>query len=58
MTRTNCDLFTHRSSRSYLNYLVHCSYSYVYEVKTHILNLSAIKVFIQSRKLLIMKKIT
>jgi hypothetical protein len=22
MTRTNCDLFTHKSSRSYLNHLV------------------------------------
>jgi hypothetical protein len=24
MTGTNCDLFTHKSSRSYLNHLVHC----------------------------------
>jgi hypothetical protein len=23
MTGTNCDLFTHKSSRSYLNHLVH-----------------------------------
>jgi hypothetical protein len=23
MTETNCDLFTHKSSRSYLNHLVH-----------------------------------
>jgi hypothetical protein len=23
MTRTKCDLFTHKSSRSYLNHLVH-----------------------------------
>jgi hypothetical protein len=25
MTGTNCDLFTHKSSRSYLNHLVHGS---------------------------------
>jgi hypothetical protein len=26
MTGTNCDLFTHKSSRSYLNHLVHRSF--------------------------------
>jgi hypothetical protein len=25
MTGTNCDLFTHKSSRSYLNHLVECT---------------------------------
>jgi hypothetical protein len=29
MTGTNCDLFTHKSSRSYLNHLVHlCTYNF------------------------------
>jgi hypothetical protein len=28
MTGTNCDLFTHKSSRSYLNHLVFCTTSY------------------------------
>jgi hypothetical protein len=26
MTRTNCDLFTHKSSRSYLNHLVYTTF--------------------------------
>jgi hypothetical protein len=29
MTGTNCDLFTHKSSWSYLNHLV-CIYIYIY----------------------------
>jgi hypothetical protein len=29
MTETNCDLFTHKSSRSYLNHLVY-TYIYIY----------------------------
>jgi hypothetical protein len=29
MTGTNCDLFTHKSSRSYLNHLVFCFLCFV-----------------------------
>jgi hypothetical protein len=29
MTGTNCDLFTHKSSRSYLNHLVKCKVTYI-----------------------------
>jgi hypothetical protein len=29
MTETNCDLFTHNQSRSYLNYLVHIKFCVV-----------------------------
>jgi hypothetical protein len=29
MTGRNCDLFTHKSSRSYLNHLVHCTRTYI-----------------------------
>jgi hypothetical protein len=35
MTETNCDLFTHKSSRSYLNHLVSCSEIYVYDTVAH-----------------------
>jgi hypothetical protein len=40
MTGTNCDLFTHKSSRSYLNHLVQaadiCNYHFALKVKSGI----------------------
>jgi hypothetical protein len=31
MTGTNCDLFTHKQSRSYLNHLVHITHSQTFK---------------------------
>jgi hypothetical protein len=42
MTGTNCDLFTHKSSRSYLNHLVHM-YTHV-QIHTSLMGLKSVLV--------------
>jgi hypothetical protein len=39
MTGTNCDLFTHKSSRSYLNHLVYDSILSVMKIRDRVLML-------------------